>query len=536
VSGEVKKLTGLVNKLVGEPPERTASFLPADTLAYFTINLEPGAGQLARARGIKSIFEATLSYESKRDEVLADIEDETGIDVVDGLYDWVGSDVTFALLGVEGESAGDWVVLVRTNDRDASEVFLDDLVIYLTDEEFMEFVKFPRGRDAIVYIEENEEVSFGLNDRYALVASNSTVVRDVLRDIESPPANSLSGDVTFQQVAARLNTERFLLGFVRGEEIYKRVLREHDISVEPSPRRYIPKFSGISGTFLDGGVRVDLYTDTPPGVTLAANENPLSTASIFPQDTLFWVSGTGLEQAWLLFRDTREYLDEYGAGDFDDALGDFEVDTGIDVEEDIVRQLVSEFAVGVFPSRFRLNEYDEFTSGAIEVAGVAKMGNTAGAEIALDELMEILEDEEAIVARRRSVGNYEAVVLDLSQQEVEVRGFSPGYLFAGELVIGGSTLDSLFRVTDILDGAGLSLNTNPAFSRLAELAPENASYVLFADISGLVDMVVDSLAPDTRADYDNEVRPFLQPFDSFFAAATSNSDFILLTVVVTFKR
>ena len=141
-------LKDLVNVVVGEPPEVTARFLPDDTLVYFTINREPGAGQLAKARNIRDIFDGTLNYTTERDELATDIEDETGIDVLSEVYDWIGSDLTFALLDLRQKDRRgnpccdlDWVVLVQTKDRTASENFLRDLVRFLEDEEFLQFAE-----------------------------------------------------------------------------------------------------------------------------------------------------------------------------------------------------------------------------------------------------------------------------------------------------------------------------------------------------------------------------------------------------------
>ena len=534
--GLLDKLTSLVDQVVGEPPEVTARFLPADTQVYFTINLEPGAGQKARARSISSLFEGARDYESERDQLVENIQDVTDIDVVDELYDWIGSDLTFALLNIAMEPSPDWVLMVQTKDRTASESFFDEVVRFLEDQAILEFEKAPLLRDDIVYIELDEEISFGLTDDYALIANSSTVVKNMARNLLLPPLDPLSGDEAFQKAAARLPAERFMLGFVRGQFIYKEILREHHSRGDyASPRRYIPEVSGMSGAFLDGGIRVDLYTDTPPGVTVEANKNPLTTADLIPQDALAFASGTGLEEGWLQFRDTLEYVSRGDAFGFDDGLFDFEFETGIDVEVDIIRQIDGEIAAVLLPSSFRLDGFPEFISGAIELVGIAEVGDPTGTRFALEELVDRLEEDGDVRVRSRSVGSYDAVVLDLSNEDPEWRGFSPGYLFTDELVVVGSTVDALVLIIDTLNGEVPPLSSSPEFSELAGLAPENASYVVFADIAGIIDSVINSLPPDTRNDNEDKVRPFLEPFDSFFAAATSNEEFTIVTAVLTFK-
>ena len=536
----------LVERVVGEPPEATAKFLPADTLVYFTVNREPGAGQLAKAREIKSIFEGVLPFESEREEALKGIEEQFGINVLDDFYDWIGSDLTFALLDVREDPHSDccsvdWIVLVRTKDRAASELFLDDLVLLLEDQEFLEFEKGPLLRDGIVYVEEDEAISFGLTGEYALIASSSTVARDIARNLESPPLNPLSEDETFQRVAGRLPSERFLLAFVRGQDTYKDLKQGADPYYDYlgwlKPRRYVPEAAGVSATFIDQGFRVDLYSDTPPGVILAAVNNPLSMAGLLPQDTLFAASGTGLEEAWEQARNILEEVSGSGARGLDRGLNWLAEATGVDAERDIIRELSGEIVLAVLPSRFRLADDVDFISGAIEVAAMAEIGDSAGAKRALEELVDRLDEEEGVRARERSVGEYEAVFLDLSEQDVvEVRGFSPGYLFTDELIVMSSTLDAMFRTMDSVDGTAPALSSNARFSELTKLAPYNASYIVFADIAGLVDMVVACLPSDTRASYEDNIRPSLVPLDAFFAAATSNDEFTLLTLALTFSK
>ena len=220
-------LQGLVNVVVGEPPEVTAKFLPDDTLVYFTINREPGAGQLALARSIRDIFEGTSDYAAERDELAENIEDQTGINVLTEVYDWIGSDLTFALLDVGKDLSTsscclvNWVTLIQTKDRTASENFLRDLVRYLKDLGSLQFEEVPLLGDGIAFIEVDESISFGFTGSYVLMANSSTVINDIALDIDSPPSDSLSQNADFQTVTAQLPPERFLLGYARSQDIYE---------------------------------------------------------------------------------------------------------------------------------------------------------------------------------------------------------------------------------------------------------------------------------------------------------------------------
>ena len=50
------------------------------------------------ARALKSLFEDSLVFRDRQDELLDELREETGIDVNEDVLPWLGSDITFALL------------------------------------------------------------------------------------------------------------------------------------------------------------------------------------------------------------------------------------------------------------------------------------------------------------------------------------------------------------------------------------------------------------------------------------------------------
>ena len=171
-----------------------------------------------KARKIHSIFKDTPGFDTRRDDLLDDLENETEIDFMDDVFPWIGKDISFALLDALAEPRPEWVTLLQTKDRDASLDFLNDLFQYLEDEEDKVFSE-QSYRDAIVYTEEDDEVSFGLTDEYVLISSGKNVVEKTILNLESPPAQPLSQNETFLQVTGKLPSERFMLMFVRSMDL-----------------------------------------------------------------------------------------------------------------------------------------------------------------------------------------------------------------------------------------------------------------------------------------------------------------------------
>ena len=87
-----------------------------------------------------------------------------------------------------------------------------------------------------------------------------------------------------------------------------------------------------------------------------------------------------------------------------------------------------------------------------------------------------------------------------------------------------------------MDGPGQPLTSDPEFSRLVEMAPENSSVYMFADIAGIVDMVVDALPPSVRSDYESDVRPYLGPFSALFAASAVTEQASHATLMLTVQE
>ena len=518
---------------LGQPGEATAKFLPAKTQAYITINFRPGGNQIMKARAFHSIFKDSLDFEDRRLELLDDLWDETGIDVMADVLPWIGRDITFALLDV-ADPKPEWIILLQIKDRDASEAFLDDLVRYLEDEEHLEF-RDRRYRGGIVISEADDEVSFGVTDQYVLLGGGKDVVQDTIRDLASPPLRPLSEDKAFLRVREQLPSERFMLVFVRSKELYRDAVRTFDPYNEPvrALERSIPKVIGLSGTFIDLGIRFDSYSDTPRGAVIPEGVNHLNTAQALPDDTLFMISAIEVNEFWEQFRDDLEDIDRDTAEGFDFVLNGLKAATGIDLERHVIAELTGEVTVALLPSQLR---FDGSEIGTIEALLLAEVVDPSRLERVLEDLTDFLEDYADLQVRFEKAGAYDMVTLDLSDQNRDVRNYSPGYLATENLMVLGSTVDTLFEVADTLEGRESSLQSAPEFSRLAELAPEGLSSFAFADIAGIIDMVVHALAEDDRRSYDKDWRPFLEPLDTFFTASVVSKESTVSTMVLTVRE
>jgi hypothetical protein len=529
----------LVLRQLGSPGEATAKFLPDDTQVYFTVNLRPGAGQISKALKIESILEGSGNLNERREEWLDSLADETGIYFEDDVMPWLGKDVTLALLDAYADPLPEWVGLLQTSDREASEEFLEDRVQYLEENEFQQFEDRTR-RGARIWTEDSDEISFGVTDDYVVFGANEDVVRRTISDLDSPPSNPLSENEEFIQVRDRVPEERSMLIFVNGKELIRGAKRAQGSSgfgdIE-SLENNLPDSLVVSGSFIDKGVRMDLVSTTPRNSFGVETDLDFGLIDALPEDTLFLMAAAGGNQVWEQFRESLEDTNEFGSRELDDLLAELEDSTGIDLERDVIEELNGYMAMALLPSDFRFDEYFEvLESGTIELVFLADLVETSGLKSLAEDLMETFEEELDLAIRSNTSRQYEVVTLDLKNLGEAAERFSPGYMFTDDLVAVGSTEDSLLRIVDTLDGEERPLSSNQKFKRLRSMAPDDSSIFVFADIASIVEMIVNAMPRDAVRNYENEVAPFLEPLDAFFLAGATTEDYMRLTWVLTVRE
>jgi hypothetical protein len=289
---------------------------------------------------------------------------------------------------------------------------------------------------------------------------------------------------------------------------------------------------GFSEEFVGKGVRLDFFSDGAVASQVVGGANRLETAKALPADTLFMLSTTGLDKAWAEFRNNLEDMDESAISDMEGAFDMVSLLLGVDVERDIIRKLTGEITLALLHSEFRIGLLGD-PQGAIKALLLAETGADSDLQRPLELLMGFLEDTMGLSAQREDVGDYEAVTLDLADLTGVDLDLSPGYMFTTDFLAIGTTIGSFSDMVDALDGPGQPLTSDPEFSRLVEMAPENSAVYMFADIAGIVDMVVDALPPSVRSDYESDVRPDLGPFSALFAASAVTEQASHATLVLT---
>ena len=498
---------------ISRPGEVTARFIPSDTLAYASINLRPGVQQLRHGREVISALQ-TDAFVERRDDLLDELEDETGIHFLDDVSPWLGESVSFALLDADGDRA-EWVAMAHVSDRDAALDFVEDLVSYFEDESLTRFDR-AAYREADLWLSDDEDLGFALTDEYFLVADGEDTLERVIRDIESPPDLPLLSDEDFESARESLPSERVMFMYVRAEWIVELaadamfpfgdpgdVMRE----VEDST----PEYVAMSASFIERGLRVDFAAERPDSGIAIGSDVALASPDALPADTVVLLATNGVKDAWEEFRGMIDDEDPFSDINFQPILDEVERETGIDVEGDVVDSLNGEIALALLPGDFRAGVYD--------VLLLAGLRDATGMRRALGRLADIVEDS-GVDVDRGSLGDYEAVTARPGDFDLLGSGYEPGYLVTDDWAALGSTYRGLRAFHDAATGESGPLSSTDRFSALVGMAPAPPGWLVYADLATAMEMLEDALDGDMRSDFERDVKPFVENLEAFLLAGS----------------
>ena len=527
----------LLFREISQPGEATAQYVPSDALLYASINLRPGASQLSRAGEVADLLQ-TDEFTDEQDELLEEIEDDTDIHPIDDVAPWLGTDVSFVILDAD-ENKIEWVLMAQVSDRDAASDFVEDLVAYLEDELYTEFEE-GEVEDAEVWVADDEDIALGLTDEYLLAADSEDTIADMVNNLDSPPSRPLAEMEDFVRVRESLPDERVMFAFVQTEDILDTVEDAiggyGDWSVAESwIKDNTPEYMAASASFIERGLRVDLVAAQSPGSFSIESNDLLDTADVLPEDTIVLLAATGIPEAWQELRDWLEDTDPYAAEDLDESLEDFEDETDIDLEADVIESLTGGVAVALLPSDVDLESLIDDLSGGVEALLIAGPQDPDGIKRVSEELFDLLEDE-GYDTDRDSIGGYDVTSIELGQFDNDFEDYEAGFLIADEWVALSTTMDSLETFHDSMTGGIRSLKSSDKFSNLSDGLPGPLDFLVYADIAGFLEMVEDGLDDDDLDDYQTDVQPFVENLSAFLMASSITDGERRLTVMVTLEE
>ena len=517
---------------MSRPGEVTARYLPANTQVYISVNLRPGSEQMGLARKVIDRLQ-TDEFLDRRDDLLDEAEDETGIHFLDDVTSWIGSDVSLALLDA-GPDRLEWILLAQVNDRESAVDFIEDLADFLEGEFNTEFVA-DRRRGVDLWVAD-EDLAVALTGEYILMADSEDTIEEMLDNLESPPSRPLGDSPEFLEARESLPAERVMFMFVQAEDVLETLVdavglyEEDEEEVLRQAQRNTPEYVAASASFVDNGIRFELVGETPSMAFTPDRVNRLNSSEALPMDTLVLFSAVGVDQAWEELRDSIENLSPDSQNDFEGFLEDVEDELGVDLERDVIDALTGEVAFALLPSDLGGFLGGSPASGVVEGLLLAGVRDARSIMNALDTLADALQNE-GFDIDRDSLGEYEVVTT--RADDILGGDYEPGYVVTEEWAALGSNVDGIEAFYEAVSGETDTLGSKAEFRELVEAVPEPLHYLLYADIAGGLETVEDALDDDTAKEYRREVKPLVDQLSAFMLAVSVTDAEIRLSATLT---
>ena len=515
-------------------PEETARYVPAETSLYASMNLRPGAGQLMQAREILDLFKENPRFEEKLDEIYGDLEEETGIDVEQELFPWVGPEIALAIPTFEGiEETPEVVAFIGHTDKAAAESFLRKLMAFGQESGEMEYEEgVTRGRLTFV-TDPSDDVSahIALADDYIVIATGGETLESTLDRMESgQDLPSLFDDPGFQEAREAAESPRFGLMYIdvagiigqAGDDIFGEEIADslQDFSDQ------LPDFIVASSSFIDKGILVSTSFDYPVQDQLFVPEtdNSLGSAGLASEDTVALLSFVGVQDAW---ERLREEIADVPDLDLDEAFDEIEAEIGIDIERDILGWMTGELAFTML-----LPEGATFSGDEIHANAYVEFDDRAGALSGMERIRSALEDGGVEFDVVDIEGN-EAVVADVGEEE-GTPNLTPGYVVLDNYVVIGTTLTALRQAVEAEKGDIPSLRESPAFSRPLEAAGNATDFMVYGDIRRITEEAIGQLDQTELREYGETAEPFVAPLEAFLLGVAVEEGLVTISAAITF--
>lgn len=468
-----------------------AEALPASTLAYAGIDLDPSGGQKIEALQTLRRFPAledrigTDTDEDLRKRFFEALQGDSceGLAYDDDIEPWLGQRAAVAAVDT-GEELPEVVLVAQVEDADAAEEGLQAITNCSTSGNADE--EAPSG---------SRSGGWSIGEEWAVVAPTSETAEQVVDSAEED--GNLAGDDTFQQWTGEVGDPGIVNVYAAPEagqalatllEQFPGALAAPGTMAEGSSlttggsgddqaKQQLEDFGGLAATvrFEDGGVELHVAGDLGAGdeAGVYGEGGALEAVGALPEDTAAAV-GTSFGDGW--FSTLLEQVAPLaGAGDAEELAKDLEARSGLELPED-AETLVGDSIALALGGNFSVEEFINSADGSDVPVGVKVAGETDAIEEVLDKV-------------RGQLGPAADQVLG-SDSEGDVVAVGPNEDYRSELLEGGGLADS-----ETFDGVVEEAESASAIGYLNFRAGDGWLVEAVRDLAGDVPGLAENLEP-----------------------------------------
>lgn len=359
--------------------DQPAEALPAGTLAYASIDLDPSGSQKIEAVRMLNkfpAFEEELGLDAD-DDIRRRLFEEAGCEGMsydDDIAPWVGT--SFAVAAVDaGEEQPSPVAVVELSDATAAQ-------------------------DGLATLKKcaDDDMGWAIDGSWALVAETDGIARQVA---DANDDGTLADDSDYQKWMGEVG-DPGVVSMYASPDVGPLLsdLMEADLSaMDPMVDETAPgaaeqmtavmaDFGGAAGVvrFSDGGMEAEFAADLPDGypMTMPVGEGPLDVADSLPADTAV-AYGAALPDGWA--QALIDGMEAYGFSEeeIESGLSELESETGLTLPQDLETLLGQQFVLAL-GSDFDLEE--AFSSSDLSgiPLGIKVKGDPEGVNGVIDKL------------------------------------------------------------------------------------------------------------------------------------------------------
>ena len=555
----------------GSEPENTARHFPEDTFIYSWATFSPDMGQGKQMLDLWNRLEELPKFRDAVDDLLNELEDETGIDFEEDVLPWVGPDLSLGLMNATEESV-DVVALIGVKDHSAASDFVRDILEYM-EEEGSEVEREDDIHGFEVWADWDSETALALSGDWLVFASAEEALNDVLGLISGKEGASLSDSAYFQEARSVMNEDRAmsfymdlqaaralnsdLSGF--GTDAFSEMTGvDLAAGADAAGEVNVPDWIAASVSFIDRGMVIDAVTpfgsDFLDGFALT--DDP---AKLLPEDILFLGAASfepdmdewraELENYTVADLIGPEFADDMTGMVSDDLEGDLDSDStlaevldytidlidesiDIDLEEDLFDHLGGQAAIAV--RDFDFERVEDTERYAIDV--IAALSYSPGGEEDLmrtvDKFVDLIEEasgEEFPARVSRDIGaDQQAVMFDIEAIMGET-AYSPGYVIHGGYMTVGSTERALKAVVDSQNGSRAALYGSREYQRVRESLPDVLQFLMFLDLH----RIIVRMDPDSVGIDPDDYEILERAFGAVAVSVSTDADYSRASFVLT---
>ncbi len=528
---------GFFASLVGtHPHESTAEFVGDDAIFYASMNLRPGPTALNDARKLLDRVRENAEIDREYDEALVELEDQMGMDITGKLFRTIGPEVAVAAyLEAESYFLPDVVLFAGYQDYEVAKDLLDG---FLNDQTADGSTAMTSTVDGLEVFGVAGPYSFdGADTFYALVPEPQyfiyTTSEDLLyRTLElmSTRTGTLAQTSDFIELRSRLPGNRIVSAFASSDAFSKFAQN----SVIGMPSDYyesdpLGESLGSSGsaeegrdslgafafaiTVADNNLKFDyIMKGDTQGIEGVSNLDDVP--GMLPTTTVAFMSIGGLHSFWDAVQGNLSAQPET-QGLFDSVFSEFEDASGIDVNDDILAALGERIGVA-------------FLGGVVDPA----MEDLSGLDaVALIEIAD-RERADATVAKIRNLiedsgAAFEPVQLEQTEAwftDSDSGGTRVGYMFVGDFLAIGLSQDSLEDVEAVYLRKDQALTSDSSYKAAFDGQSGADVVAFYLSVPALVDVIEAAIPADARTEYELDVKPWLDMFDTVAGGGSVNGE------------